>query len=388
MKIGIVLSSTPSYSETFFNSKIKGLKSSGHEVILFVQHAEANFDLCVTETAPRLYKRNPFLQLITSLEVGWIMITNITRIKKFVSLEQEVGRSWSQILKNVYNNSHILKSKVDWVHFGFATQAIQSENVAKAIAAQMGVSLRGFDMDVYPLKHKNPYNLLWKNVDKVHAISNYMLQRAYEEGLSKNKYFQIITPAIDLSQFKYNPYRKWENPKFLTIGRLHWIKGFHYTLEALAILANKGINFSYTIIGAGPEQEEILYAIHQLGLTDKVTIVGRKTHSEIMQYLLDANIYLQYSLSEGFCNAVLEAQAVGAFCIVSNGGALAENILHEKTGIVVPKRNPSLLAQRIEYVVNLPEVKREEILTFARERIENKFNLKFQHRAFCEFFEK
>ena len=38
MKIGIVLSSTPSYSETFFISKIKGLQKHGFEVVLFVNH--------------------------------------------------------------------------------------------------------------------------------------------------------------------------------------------------------------------------------------------------------------------------------------------------------------------------------------------------------------
>jgi colanic acid/amylovoran biosynthesis glycosyltransferase len=35
-KIGIVLSSTPGYSETFFKSKIKGLQESGYDVTLFV----------------------------------------------------------------------------------------------------------------------------------------------------------------------------------------------------------------------------------------------------------------------------------------------------------------------------------------------------------------
>ena len=32
MKIGIVLSQTPGYSETFFNSKIKGLLKNGVDV--------------------------------------------------------------------------------------------------------------------------------------------------------------------------------------------------------------------------------------------------------------------------------------------------------------------------------------------------------------------
>ena len=34
MKIGLVLSSPPGYSETFFRSKIKGLQANGYEVVL------------------------------------------------------------------------------------------------------------------------------------------------------------------------------------------------------------------------------------------------------------------------------------------------------------------------------------------------------------------
>ena len=46
MKIGIVLASTPSYSETFFISKINGLKKNSFEVVLFVKHINNGFNLC------------------------------------------------------------------------------------------------------------------------------------------------------------------------------------------------------------------------------------------------------------------------------------------------------------------------------------------------------
>ena len=49
MKIGLVLSSTPAYSETFFNSKIKGLQKNGFEVVLFVNSKDTHFDLCTVK---------------------------------------------------------------------------------------------------------------------------------------------------------------------------------------------------------------------------------------------------------------------------------------------------------------------------------------------------
>src|SRR5690606_17314619 len=145
----------------------------------------------------------------------------------FIRLERKAQRRPIQILKNIYSNAHLLKSKVDWLHFGFATMALQSEHVAKAIGAKMAVSCRGFDMDVYPLKHPHCYTLLWQHVDKVHAISQYMLKKAYETGLSKQTPTQVITPAIAVSKFNAKPAKTAPSLpfRFVTIARLHWIKG-------------------------------------------------------------------------------------------------------------------------------------------------------------------
>ncbi len=386
MNIGIVLSKTPGYSETFFISKIKGLQDSGFVVVLFVQKKTSDFTLCKVIEAPKVFKKNLLFQFV-SIALGIMrLLIYPKRFLKFIKLERKTNRSIQQLLKNIFNNSHILRADLDWLHFGFATIAIQSENVAEAIGAKMAVSLRGFDLDVYSLKHPNCYDLLWKRITKVHSISNYLLQSAYKLGLSNDTASQIITPAIDVSQFKKAAQKQNKSFQILTIGRLHWIKGISYTLEALAILKSNGINFKYTIIGEGAEHESVAFAIHQLQLTNEVELIGKLPHHEIIDYLSIANIYIQYSDSEGFCNAVLEAQASGCLCVVSNGGALPENVLHNKTGWIVPKRNASTLAKTIEEVINLPEDIKFQIRANAQQRIVHEFNLEKQQKEFVEFY--
>ena len=98
------------------------------------------------------------------------------------------------------------------------------------------------------------------------------------------------------------------------------------------------------------------------------------------------DIYLQYSISEGFCNAVLEAQAMQLLCIVSDAEGLSENVLNEKSGWVVPKKNPDLLVKKIIEVVALSESKKKEICTFARERILKDFTIESQSKQFVEFY--
>ena len=160
------------------------------------------------------------------------------------------------------------------------------------------------------------------------------------------------------------------------------------TLEALAILKDKGIDFMYKIIGEGKEYERIAFAAEQLGLKESVVFLGKIPHHQVKKELQKATLYLQYSTQEGFCNAVLEAQAMGKLCIVSNAEGLSENVLHDKTGWVVPKLEPKLFAEQIEKVVQLPEIEKKEITEYATDRVRDKFNIEKQQKEFVSFYLK
>src|SRR5690606_24217934 len=151
-----------------------------------------------------------------------------------------------------YLNAHILKAKLDWLHFGFATQALGSETAAKAIGAKMAVSFRGFDINVYPIKNPDCYKSLWKHVDNVYSISQYLLDKALSMGLSSKKPSTIITPAVNMDILpNASNATGQENIKIVTIARLTWIKGLDVSIAAMAILKEKGIKFTYCIIGEG-----------------------------------------------------------------------------------------------------------------------------------------
>jgi len=387
MKIGLVLSSTPGYSETFFTSKIKGLQEHGFEVILFTQAIKQDFELCQVIKATKVYK-NPVFQVLSMVFVFAKLLANASTVIKFIRFERQENTSVLNLLKKIYLNSHMLSQKVDWLHFGFATQALGSELVAKAIGAKMAVSFRGFDISIYPLKYQNCYNLVWKHVDKVHTISNDLLNLAFNLGLSKNTNIQKITPAIDIGKFQKDIElaSKQESIKILTVARLTWKKGIIDTLHALKIVKSKGYKFNYTIVGIGNEYERIAYAIDQFNLVDNVNLVGKKDVSEVIEIYANSNIYLQGSISEGFCNAVLEAQAMGLLCIVSDAEGLSENIIDAKTGWLVPKCNPEALAKKIIEVINLPEEKKTIITNSAIERVKLDFTIAQQTKKFIEFY--
>lgn len=390
MKIGLVLPASPGYSETFFRSKIKGLKANGVEVVLFVNSSTIVADLpCSVKAQLPVYQSGLLNTISVILTFVKALFSYPKVVSKFIPTERRTGKSWQKVLESLYINHHILSEKqLDWLHFGFATMAVGREQVAQAIGAKMAVSFRGYDVSRFPLKNNLVYNSAWQGINKVHTISHALFEQGIKLGLPRSISYQKITPAIDVSQFfsKLYPKSLVQPIQFLTVARLHWVKGLEYTLQALFLLKVQGIDFRYTIIGEGEEYERLAFAAHQLGIREQVHFAGKVPHNQIKAYYEQADIYLQYSIQEGFCNAVLEAQAMGLLCIVSDAEGLPENVLHGQSGWVVPKRHPQLLAEQINQVLQMDEQKLNAIRRFAVQRVQEEFNLEKQQREFLEFY--
>jgi glycosyltransferase involved in cell wall biosynthesis len=390
MKIGLIFTSFPSTSETFLLSKINGLKKSGYKVILFGRGELSDYhDELILH--PKL-GNNFFIRLVqvfTSLSK--LLIKNPLKSIKYLKLEKKDVVVTIESFKNLYINSHLISTNLDWIHFCFCSTVIRRENVAKAIGAKMSISLRGYDISIYPLKNRDCYSGVWNKLDKVHSISNSLLSTAVRLGLNLKIPTMIINPAIDVNHFsleKTND-KKFKNTlKFLTVSRLHWIKGLEYTLEALSILKINGYNFNYDIIGDGPELERLKFARNQLKLNENVNFIGYLEHKKIKDFYRKSDIYLQYSIQEGFCNSLLEAQSMELICIGSNAEGLNENILNSKTGYIVEKRNPFKLYQQIKYVLNQKDEDLDKMRKNAKLHVLRNFDIKNQSQYFVSFFQK
>ncbi|UPS91665.1 glycosyltransferase [Bizionia sp. M204] len=389
-RIGLVLSTVPRYSETFFRNKISGLQDKGFEVVLFVDYLDpTDYDFgCQVVAAPHFGGG-----LLTRIWYSFIALVQALfmhprRSYKLFALNKADGIHLKANIRQLILNQFFFSQNVDWLHFGFGMLAVTRENVAQAMDAKMAVSFRGYDLYLSPLKHPGCYDLLFKKAVRYHVLSEEMKQTLVDYTILPRN-IQVITPAINTQFFKGHGLAN-ANPvlQLITVGRLHWKKGLEYTLEALALLKAAGIAFHYTIIGAGSERERLVFAAHQLGLLDCISFTGKLPQEAVKWQLENASIYIQYSIQEGFCNAVLEAQAMGLLCVVSDAEGLQENVLHAETGWVVPKRQPQLLAKQLVQVIELSTVDKEVIRTRAIRRVRDAFNLHKQQAAFLAFYNR
>jgi len=388
-RIGLVLSSVPAYSETFFHTKINGLIATGFEVLIFARKREATKVKARVITPYPVFKFKPAMFVIVPLVLIQVLIRVPVVFLRYVKLLQAGGLTFFQALERTYLVAHILPYRLDWLHFGFITQAVGREKVANAIGAKMAASIRGFDISIFPLTNPGKVEKVWPCLDKLHTISDDLIAVARQYGLPDSVRIHKITPAIDVAQFvkqEDNNFDKSDIVKLLTVARLHWKKGLEYALEACLNLKQRGIQFTYTIVGEGEEREKLTFLISQLGLKNEVILTGKLRQEEVVILLHESNIYLQPSIQEGFCNAVLEAQAAGLLCIVSDAEGLSENIVHGSTGWVVPKRNTISLTDKIMEIILLDKERKDDIRQRARNRVEKLFNTKDHIESWRSFY--
>jgi glycosyltransferase involved in cell wall biosynthesis len=116
---------------------------------------------------------------------------------------------------------------------------------------------------------------------------------------------------------------------------------------AKVIRVNK--NSHAIIVGNGGMFEQISSYIDELGLTDRIHLVGQTR--DVKSWLDEMDVFLLTSIVEGLPNVLIEAQAFGVPVITTDAGGARDTILEGLTGFVV-ESNPDSLSDRIVQCFN------------------------------------
>lgn len=105
-------------------------------------------------------------------------------------------------------------------------------------------------------------------------------------------------------------------PLIIAVGRLSKEKGFDLLIRAFARIAPEFQNWRLAIIGEGEERSPLLELRDQLGLMDRVELVGQV--QDVETWMARAGLLVHPSRREGFPNVVLEAMGMGAAVICTD----------------------------------------------------------------------
>lgn len=383
MKIGIVLANPPQNSETFLNSFIN-IVHEQHSIVLFVSKKSKKIS---PEIVQKCYLNN---DLISILKAPWIFMLLICNIKRYRTL-RDFQISRKQLIADIYIWTF---KNLDYLHFGFGNLVFGREYYGKAMGCKMSLSFRGSDINVFPIWHDKSYNLALHLATKVHANSKELLDKLKLH----NKFVQDKAVIIKSGlQYEFVASRKQiesylglrkrnDKIEIVSVGRLHWVKGYEIALASLHLFKKKGHNFKYTIIGGGVEIEKITYLINHYDLVGYVDVASFKKPNEIRKILEHSNLFIQTSWAEGFSNSTLEAQALGIPVVVTPVSGMDSIVEHLKTGFISNDFTPENVVKGLEWYISLASNDLRSLAYESSTQVQERFSYDNLKQNWLHFF--
>ncbi len=170
-----------------------------------------------------------------------------------------------------------------------------------------------------------------------------------------------------------------EKPRLLFLSNLLEEKGVIVLLDALEILKQNGCDFVCNFVGGETNEinaQRFHEEVERRGLDDFAIYLGKKYGAEKNRIFEESDIFVfpTYYRNECFPLVLLEAMEHGLPCISTNEGGICSIIEDGKTGFVVEKRRSEMLAEKIMFLMQHPDMKKAMGVA-ARKKFEEKFTL-------------
>jgi glycosyltransferase involved in cell wall biosynthesis len=169
--------------------------------------------------------------------------------------------------------------------------------------------------------------LILRHATDLLAVSEATCRALYGPRLRQDDRVRMIPPAIDLSAFNCLSGDRTEVRRRLGlpierrlighVGTFRPVKNHSFLLRMFAILLERAPDATLVLVGDGPLRPQIEAQAKQLGLRSKLHILGSR--SDVPRIMASLDVLLLPSIFEGLSTVLLEAQAVGLPCLVSNG---------------------------------------------------------------------
>ena len=208
--------------------------------------------------------------------------------------------------------------------------------------------------------------------------------------VAQNQAYLIRGSGVDLNEFPHIPYE--ENGDIPTItfaSRLLREKGISDFIEAAKYLKNQGFKANFIVAGTLVPGNKRFISAMEIEQPDSDGIVEWRGKVTDMPKLMQESmiVVLPSYYGEGIPKVLLEAAATGRPIISCDVPGCREIVNHDVNGILMPPKNPILLARAIEELVT-NEPKRQAYGRASRELVESDFNSDYVLEQTMEIYRK
>ncbi|TMA94307.1 MAG: glycosyltransferase family 4 protein [Deltaproteobacteria bacterium] len=392
-RVGYVVKRYPRYSETFIVNELIAHERAGLTLEIFALRPsnDTHFqDMIARVRAPTNYLLLPAEGLTADTLTAdalraasfWEVLEKASDVLPglWKALEAARGEEVRDVCQAALLAREARLKGIRHLHAHFASSATTVARLA-ARFARLPYSFTAHAKDLFH-ESVRPDDLRRKVSDAaaVVTVSDYNLQHLRKAFGAAAGHVQRIYNGLDLGRF---PYESPEDrpPRIVAVGRLIEKKGFADLIDACAILARGGGEFTCQIIGAGPLAAALRRQAEDLGLQGCVELLGPRPQGDVARCVQSAAVFV------GLPTVLAEAMALGTPCVSTNVTGIPELVRDGETGLTVPQHDAAALAGAVERLL-VNRALRVEIANRARRLIDADFDIDRNTARLRAIFEK
>ena len=245
-------------------------------------------------------------------------------------------------------------------HGSFHLQA--SEDMLREEARRWGV--RG-ELPVPAAWVIDKENREFETADHIHLLSTAARDSFLCRGVPSEKI--VVNPCgVDLSAFCPRPKRD-DVFRVIQVGSVNLRKGVLTALAAFADFKAPDAQMWFvggSLEGSGIEEVAVKF------MSSRVRFIGPVPQFELNNFYQQSSVFVLASLEDGFGMVVAQAMACGLPVIVTENVGARDLVQNNVNGFVVPVGAPEAISERLRYLHEQPE-RRREMGEMARRTVES-----------------
>jgi colanic acid/amylovoran biosynthesis glycosyltransferase len=382
-RLAYVLKRYPRISETFIVSELLELQRQGETVTVFaISRPEEPFahGFLSQLTAPVVYLphrplREP-VRVLKALATAWRTEPREWLRAARWAIRPPLLTAWRRLLQATVLREELRRRGVDHAHAHFASAAGDLVYLARRMGGP-SYSVTAHAKDIYHEEVK-----IAQLRDKLSAAAFIATvsepNRRYLRTLVPDRVPVALVPnSVDVRRLGHPNGDARIAGTIVSVARLVEKKGLVYLVEACAILARRGVPVRLDIVGDGPLRAQLERASDTSGAP--VRFWGELPQECVLDmYGRAAAFCLPCVVAstgdrDGLPTSVLEAMAVGVPVVTTAVNGLVDAVDNERTGLIVPERDPLALADALERLLATPELA-ARLATEARREVERHYS--------------
>jgi len=276
-------------------------------------------------------------------------------------LEMYNSCSWPMLLLNLpWLRSIFLREQIELVHGHQAFSALSHEAIRMARTLGLPTcftdhSLFGF-ADISSILTNKLLSMTLADVQAAICVSYTSRENTVLRAALEPNQVYVIPNAVISELFKPAPVvLPFRDPHPLTIvvvSRLVYRKGMDLLVALIPRLCQVNPRVRFLIAGDGPKRVDLAQMIDEHLLQDRVKMLGSISNEQVRDVLVQGHLFLNTSLTEAFCMAILEAACCGLLVVSTRVGGVPEVLPSHMIHLARPEedRNEPLISLNFRFV--------------------------------------